>query len=104
MLQEGPRAHVCDMFNILQWNTLDVRSNIHVANMVFKCLKGDAPFYLKENFSRVSDHHTYNTKSNVNGSLKQFNAKTQSGQRTFNFRGVAAWNNLPTSLRSINLN
>ena len=89
------------MFHNLGWNTLDVRSNINVACMVFKCMKGEAPCYLNDIFTRISDHHSYNTKSNVNGCLSQYSAKTQSGKRSFHYRGVAAWNQLPTHLRSL---
>lgn len=101
VLNEGPRAHIDEMFHTLGWQTLDVRSNINVACMVFKCMKGEAPCYLNRIFTRVSDHHSYNTKSNVNGCLKQYSAKTQSGQRTFHYRGAAEWNELPSHIRSL---
>lgn len=104
LLNEGQRAHVSDMFDKLGWMTLDVRSNVNIACMVYKCLKGHAPSYLNVNFSHVSNYHAYNTKSNVGGCLKQYRAKTQSGQRTFHHRGVAAFNQLPANLRLSNSN
>ena len=102
VLNEDPRTHISDMFNFLGWKTLDVRSNINTACMVFKCLKGDAPCYLQSNFSAVNMHHSYNTKSSVGGCLKQHKALTQAGQRTFHYRGVGTWNKLPPNLRSLN--
>ena len=104
VLNEGPRAHIFDMFNELNWTTLDKRSNVNLILLVYKCLKGDAPEYLGTKFTYVNTRHAYSTKSSCGRSLYQPKVTSQSGKRTFKYRGAKAWNGLPSNLRLLNCN
>ena len=98
------QGHRFLMFNELNWTTLDKRSNVNSILLVYKCLKGDAPEYLGTKFTYVNTRHAYSTKSSCGRSLYQPKVTSQSGKRTFKYRGAAAWNGLPSNLRLLNCN
>ena len=72
--------------------------NFRDAVMTFKCIKGLASPYLSEKFELRSELNNVN-KNDLNISLYT----SASGQRTFYFRAVTLWNNLPNNIKDINV-
>ena len=67
--------------------------------MAFKCLKDLAPSYLSDSFIIRSDTHGRNTR---NKNLLQIpKCCSFAGQRSFLYRAVTVWNNLPESIGCI---
>ena len=53
-----------------------------------------SPDYLQKNFEYVKKKHQFNTRSAINGNLSMPKLSTKTGQRSFLYRGVQAWNSL----------
>ena len=69
--------------------------------MTFKCIKGLAPPYLSEKFELRSEIHNVNTRNKNDLNIPLYTSA--SGQRTFYFRAVTLWNNLPNNIKDINV-
>ena len=67
--------------------------------MAFKCIKGLAPPSLCNKFSTRSQVHTRNTRNKDKLHIPSFRSAT--GQRSFSYRAVQLWNDLPESLANI---
>ncbi len=101
ILKVPPRTSASAVRSELGWKTLEERRVIHVNTMVFKCLKGKVPSYLSNVFVPVSELHCHRTRNSTVGNMVLPPPRTESGRRTFNFRGAQAWNNLPHNLKSL---
>ena len=83
----------------LHWLPIKARIEYKINILVFKCLNGNAPEYLK---SLVCiDHPNYNLRSSggIILTVSKLNAKIV--ERLFHVAGPKLWNALPCSLRSI---
>ena len=58
--------------------------------------------YLQKNFEYVKKQ-TFNTRSAVSGNLSIPKLSTKTGQRSFLYRGVHAWNTLSVDARAYSL-
>ena len=67
--------------------------------MAFKCIKGLAPPSLFNKGSTISQLHTRNTMKKDKLHKPSFRSAT--GQRSFSYRAVQLWNDLPESLANI---
>ena len=67
--------------------------------MVHKCMKGRAPGYLIDKFTRRSEVHDRNMRYNKDLNLPRCRLKT--GQRSFAFRGATCWNGLSKDLKEV---
>ena len=63
------------------------------AVITFKCMKGLAPPYLCDKFEMRSKIHSVNTRNKDKLDIPLYNSA--SGQRTFHYRAVSIWNELP---------
>ena len=70
--------------------------------MTFKCIKGLAPPYPSEIFELRSELHNVNTRCKNDLNIPLYNTSA-SCQRTFYFRAVTLWNNLPNNIKDINV-
>ena len=68
-------------------------------NMVYKTLNEEAPIYLAEEFTRVSDITSRALRSS-NLSLKPPKLKSRNAQNCFAWRGSPVWNSLPVEIKS----
>ena len=68
------------------------------AVMTFKCMNGLAPSYLCDKFITRSEIHNANTRHNNKLDIPIY--KLASGQRTFLYRAVVLWNELPDSIKN----
>ena len=68
--------------------------------MVCKALNAEAPIYLAEQFTRVSDI-TNRTLRSSNLSLRPPRLKSRNGQNCFAYRGSSIWNSLSSEIKSL---
>ena len=69
------------------------------ASMAHKALNAEAPLYLTEQLTRVSDT-TSRTLRSSNLSLRPPRHKSRHGQNCFAYRGSSIWNSLPSEMKS----
>ena len=85
------------MLTQLNWlsvtNTLDFKDAI----MTYKCLNGLAPTYLLERFKKRSQLYNFNTRSKDMLQIPFY--RSAAGQRSFLYRVVKIWNDLPEVLK-----
>ena len=67
--------------------------------LVFKCLRGLAPDYLAKMFKKRSEIHNKDTRNKNKMDIPGY--RTAAAQRTFYYRAVSLWNNLPGSLTEL---
>ena len=92
-----PRLHSSSaLWSELGLTSLDVRRNLHLAEMMYKCFNSLAPPYLSSLFQPPS--HSYETRTRHLPNLPR--VKTSFGQHAFSFSGLSLWRSLPSSLRS----
>ena len=93
--------HVTPVLQRLGWLPVQDMLNFRDAVMTFKCIKGLAPPYLSEKFELRSELHNVNTRYKNDLNIPLYTSA--SGQRTFYFRAVTLWNNLPNNIKDINV-
>ena len=62
-------------------------------------MKGTAPLYLSSQFNFTHNTHSHGTRGQTFNSLVTPSWKTVSGKRTFHYRAVKLWNDLPNDIR-----
>ena len=83
----------------LHWLPVAKQLEVRDILMAFKCIKGLAPPSLCNKFSTRSQVHTRNTRNKDKLHIPSFRSAT--GQRSFSYRAVQLWNDLPESLANI---
>ena len=99
LLSADIRTPVNNLLCDLNWIKLDKRWKIQLLQVVFKCLKNDAPSYLSSQFIFTSTIHSKNTRNQVSNMLVMPSFKIKSGKRTFHYRGSSVWNSIPVDYR-----
>jgi len=85
----------------LGWKQLVDRRKNNLCITVFKCLAELVPVGLRNIFTFVRDNHGHNTRGSSQGNISlNFKPKSESGRRSFLFRGAKVWNSLPQNLKS----
>ena len=77
--------------------SIEQRIKYHKYLFVSKCLKNEAPIYLKNKIQ--SDRNPYSLRNIVSGKLQIPKAKTKLFKKTFTYSGPKLWNELPFSIR-----
>ena len=72
--------------------------DLETLKMVFKSLNGDAPSYMSDMFTRVSET-TSRVLRNSDINLRTPMLRTSAGQGCFSFRGASLWNGLQKELK-----
>ena len=83
LLSADIRTPVDNLLCDLNWIKLDKRWKIQLLQVVFKCLKNDAPSYLSSQFIFTSTIHSKNTRSHVSNTLVMPSFKIKPGKRIF---------------------
>ena len=91
--------HITLMLKELHWLPVAKQLEVRDILMAFKCIKGLAPPSLCNKFSTRSQVHTRNTRNKDKLHIPSFRSAT--GQRSFSYRAVQLWNDLPESLANI---
>ena len=79
--------------------SIEQRSKYHKYLLVSKCLKNEAPVYLKNKIQYLSDRNPYSLRNVVSEKLQIPKAKTELFKKTFTYSGPKLWNELPFSIR-----
>jgi len=89
--------HITPVLKKLKW--LPVKNYLYYrdATLAFKCMTGLAPNYLCNKFICRGDVSKINTRNSQLLNIPLF--KTTTGQRSFLYRVVNIWNNLPTDIK-----
>ena len=91
--------HITLMLKELHWLPVTKQLEVRDILMTFNCIKGLAPPSLCNKFSTRSQVHTRNTRTKDILHIPSFRSAT--GQRSFSYRAVQLWNDLPESLANI---
>ena len=93
----GQNDHITPVLKKLKW--LPVKNYLYYrdATLAFKCMTGFAPNYLCNKFICRGDVSKRNTRNSQLLNIPLF--KTTTGQRSFSYRVVDIWNNLPTDIK-----
>ena len=74
--------------------------DLETLKMVFKSLNGDAPSYMSDIFTRVSET-TSHVLHNSDIKIRTPMLKISTGQGCFSFRGASLWNGLQNKLKGV---
>ena len=83
----------------LRWQNLKDKRKDNTAKTMYRILNNHAPTYLCDKFSYKK--HCYNTRQSELH-LDVIRSRSDSGKRTFRFRGAQVWNSLSENLQSSN--
>ena len=99
ILDQDPIAPSEPLFKQLGWMNIEQRIKYHKYLLVSKCLKNEAPIYLKNKIQYLSDRNPYSLRNVVSEKLPK--AKTELFKKTFTYSrsGSKLWNELPFSIR-----
>ncbi len=81
------------MMSDLKWLTIEQRHNLHTSVMVYKVMNSLAPNHLCKYFTELSDRNITRGKTRV--LLEIPTKRLACGQRTFQYRGIKLWNDIP---------
>ena len=88
-------ATALPVIRALQWPTVRELIDFESQKMVFRSLKGDAPSYMNDMFTRVNNS-TARSLRNAEVYLRLPLLKSAGGQKCFSYRGAKLWNSLGT--------
>ena len=71
--------------------------------MMYETIYKSSPNYLRNRFEYVKDKHQINTRVAANRNLFIPKLSSKTGQRSFQYRGVHAWNGLSGDARYYSL-
>ena len=91
--------HITQILKELHWLPVAKQLEVRDTLMAFKCVKGLAPPSFCDKFTTRSQVHTRNTRNNDKLNTPFFRSAT--GQRSFSYRAVQLWNDLPESLTNM---
>ena len=74
----------------------------HKYLLTFKCIKKEAPSYLSNKLSYVSETNPYAVRNAMNGNLNAPKPKTELFKKTYAYSSPFLWNCLQTSVRKSN--
>jgi hypothetical protein len=98
ILDQDPIAPSESLFKQLGWMSIEQRIKHHQYLLVSKCLKNEAPVYLKNKIQYLSDRNPYSFRNVVSETLQIPNAKTELFKKTFTYSEPKLWNELPFSI------
>ena len=84
----------------LRWLPVNATLRFRDTVLAYKCLNGYAPEYLTERFITRSQIHERVTRNKDTLNVPFY--RTATGQRSFLFRAVKLWNDLPDNVKSGN--
>ena len=99
ILDQDPIVPSESLFKQLGWMSIAQRIKYHKYILVSKCLKNEAPIYLKNKIQYLSDRNPYSLRNIVSGKLQIPKSKTELFKKTFTYSGPKLWNGFPFSIR-----
>ena len=89
--------HITPLLNELHWIPVKLHLLYRDAVLTFKCLNGTTPESLSQQFVRRADISGRCTRNSNSLDIPFF--KSATGQRTFHYRAVSLWNELPENIK-----
>ena len=89
--------HITPALKDLRWMPVKQQLYLRDATLTFKCMAGCVPEYLTKLFTTREQTSGRSTRNCQKLQIPLF--KTSTGQKSFIFRAVTIWNNLPQSLK-----
>ena len=83
ILDQDPIAPSKPLFKQLGWMSIEQRIKYHKYLLVSKCLKNEAPVYLKNKIQYLSDKNPYSLRNVVSEKLQIPKAKIELFKKTF---------------------
>ena len=100
ILNDNRRSHVQPMLDSLSWMPIIDLIKYHTLVAVYKCTHGLVPSYLHNTFMQISRIHSYSTRQANLAHLYTRKPKLTKFKRSFTYRGVTLWNELPEHIRN----
>ena len=96
ILSKPPRTNSEEMRRELKWRSLESRRNMRRLGLMYRCVHRQTTRLLSSRFEEKKGTCT-------RGALRLFlrRANTEFYRRSFSFRGVQDWNNLPEEVRTL---
>ena len=95
ILSKPPRINSEEMRRELKWRTLEPRRNMRILGLMYRCVHRQTTRLLSSRFEEKKGTCT-------RGALRFLRrANTKFFRRSFSFRGVQDWNNLPEEVRTL---
>ena len=90
-------THHCDLYNLVDWTSLNTRRLLHWFQLIYKSILGKTPLYLSSllHFSTSS----YNLRSSDFIKLTIPKTRTVFGRNAFRFAASFDWNTLQNTLK-----
>ena len=96
--------HITSVLEDLHWLLISQRVVFKTALLVWKCVRGVAPVYLRDLcIPAAFVEGCQRLRSAATGALLVPRAQAATGQRSFAVNGPTVWNSLPPALRSPDL-
>lgn len=92
--------HITPSLKQLLWLPVKVSLRYRDITLAFKCINGLAPEYLSKRFNQRLEIHDHAIRNNDMLAIPFY--QTATGQRSFLFRAVKLWNDLPDFLKHEN--
>ena len=89
--------HITPLLNELHWIPVKLHLLYRDAVLTFKCLNGTTPESLSQQFVRRADISGRCTRNSNSLDIPFF--KSATGQRTYHYRAVSLWNELPENIK-----
>ena len=100
VLDLDPMSHIgTPVFKQINWLPVKLRVHQIMLNHVHRIVHGQAPDYLTNQFSLISQTHSHNTRASV--SNFQTNHIKSYGQNSFGYVAKITWNKLPNPVKGI---
>ena len=87
-------APALPVIRALQWPTVRELIDFESQKMVFRSLKGDAPSYMNDMFTRVNNAADRSLRN------AEVNLRLPLGQKCFSYRGAKLWNSIGTEAKN----
>ena len=85
----------------LSLSTLSSRQDFHLAQHLYRAIRGLHPPYLKCLFTLSSATHGHHTRLASTDSVNLLQPKTNFRKNAFSYRGTALWNSLPSNAHEV---
>ena len=95
-----PRDHVTDATIELHWLPIRARIQYKLCLFVHRALNGQSPNYVAELLQTVTTRYSSLRSADKNARLLVPRTPLKFGERAFSVAGPAAWNSLPTDIRT----
>jgi hypothetical protein len=92
--------HISDVLRSLHCLPMRFRTEFKIATLVFRCVSGDAPSYLRELVKPYQPTRELRSGDNSLDLVVPRARKKKCGERTFSRAALLIWNELPLSIRS----